>query len=198
MVETCLGALVALGILKCNIFLYADNEARAAVLEPLRLDGTQRPQGIAAEDSTPTAHIKRLEQQLVSMSPLRYFVVDAFTDRPFAGNPAAVVPLSAWRDDAWLQDVAMEMNLSETAFLVKEDGDYRLRWFTPKVEVALCGHATLAAAHVLWSEGYVPARRGDSIPHEERAAQGDTQGSHGLDLTSHPTADRMPAATGAT
>ena len=121
------------------------------------MDGTQRPQGIAAEDSTPTAHIKRFEQQLVSMSPLRYFVVDAFTDRPFAGNPAAVVPLSAWRDDAWLQDVAMEMNLSETAFLVKEDGDYRLRWFTPKVEVALCGHATLAAAHVLWSEGYVPA-----------------------------------------
>ncbi len=90
------------------------------------------------------------------MSPLRYFVVDAFTDRPFAGNPAAVVPLLAWPDDAWLQNVAMEMNLSETAFLVKEDDGYRLRWFTPKVEVALCGHATLASAHVLWSEGYVP------------------------------------------
>jgi predicted PhzF superfamily epimerase YddE/YHI9 len=82
-------------------------------------------------------------------------VVDAFTDRPFAGNPAAVVPLSEWPDDAWLQRVAMEMNLSETAFLVQEAGGYRLRWFTPKVEVALCGHATLASAHVLWSEGCV-------------------------------------------
>ncbi len=90
------------------------------------------------------------------MAPLRYFVVDAFTDKPFGGNPAAVVPLSGWKDDGWLQNVAMEMNLSETAFLVKEDGVYRLRWFTPKVEVALCGHATLASAHVLWNEGYVP------------------------------------------
>ena len=90
------------------------------------------------------------------MPPLRYFVVDAFTDRPFAGNPAAVVPLPEWRDDGWLQNVAMEMNLSETAFLVKEGDGYRLRWFTPKVEVALCGHATLASAHVLWTEGYVP------------------------------------------
>jgi predicted PhzF superfamily epimerase YddE/YHI9 len=93
----------------------------------------------------------------MKMPPLRYFVVDAFTDRPFAGNPAAVVPLSAWPDDAWLHNVAMEMNLSETAFLVREDDGYRLRWFTPKVEVALCGHATLASAHVLWSEGYVQA-----------------------------------------
>ena len=89
------------------------------------------------------------------MPPLRYYIVDAFTDKPFGGNPAAVVPLSEWQDDGWLQNVAMEMNLSETAFLVKEDGGYRLRWFTPKVEVALCGHATLASAHVLWSEGYV-------------------------------------------
>ena len=94
------------------------------------------------------------------MPPLRYFVVDAFTDRPFAGNPAAVVPLSEWRDDAWLQNVAMEMNLSETAFLVTEGDGYRLRWFTPKTEVALCGHATLASAHVLWNEGY-------ALPDEE-------------------------------
>lgn len=93
------------------------------------------------------------------MSLYRYFIVDAFTDRPFAGNPAAVVPLSAWPGDDWLQNVALEMNLSETAFLVKEGGDYRLRWFTPKVEVALCGHATLASAHALWSEGY-------ASPHE--------------------------------
>lgn len=80
---------------------------------------------------------------------LRYFIVDAFTNRPFAGNPAAVVPLDAWKDDAWLQNVAMEMNLSETAYLVPNTQGYDLRWFTPKVEVDLCGHATLASAIVL-------------------------------------------------
>lgn len=91
----------------------------------------------------------------MSTPALRYFVVDAFTDRPFSGNPAAVVPIPARRDDAWLQNVAMEMNLSETAFLLKEADGYRLRWFTPKVEVDLCGHATLASAHVLWTCGGV-------------------------------------------
>jgi PhzF family phenazine biosynthesis protein len=89
--------------------------------------------------------------------PLCYSVVDAFTDRPFSGNPAAVLRLPAWPDDGWLQQVAMEMNLSETAFLVDQADGYRLRWFTPAVEVALCGHATLAAAHVLWSEGHAKA-----------------------------------------
>jgi predicted PhzF superfamily epimerase YddE/YHI9 len=82
-------------------------------------------------------------------SPLRYFIVDAFTDRPFSGNPAAVVPLAAWPADGWLQNVAMEMNLSETAYLVPEADGYHLRWFTPKLEVDLCGHATLASAAVL-------------------------------------------------
>jgi PhzF family phenazine biosynthesis protein len=83
--------------------------------------------------------------------------VNAFTDRPFAGNPAAVCILPAARDEAWMQAVAREMNLSETAFLVRhEDGSYDLRWFTPAVEVDLCGHATLASAHVLWEEGHVP------------------------------------------
>jgi PhzF family phenazine biosynthesis protein len=81
--------------------------------------------------------------------PLRYLMVDAFTDRPFAGNPAAVVPLSDWRDKAWLQSVAMEMNLSETAFLVPNAHGFDLRWFTPKVEVDRCGHATLASALVV-------------------------------------------------
>jgi PhzF family phenazine biosynthesis protein len=81
------------------------------------------------------------------------FHVDAFTDRPFAGNPAAVCLLSSWRPDRWLQAVAAEMNLSETAFLVKNGDRFDLRWLTPKVEVALCGHATLAAAHVLWQQG---------------------------------------------
>jgi predicted PhzF superfamily epimerase YddE/YHI9 len=80
--------------------------------------------------------------------------VDAFTDKPFAGNPAAVCVLPAPRDDAWYQAVAREMNLAETAFLVpRTDEGYDLRWFTPTVEVALCGHATLASAHVLWETG---------------------------------------------
>jgi PhzF family phenazine biosynthesis protein len=81
------------------------------------------------------------------------FQIDAFTDRPFAGNPAAVCVLSEPRDDSWLQGVAGEMNLSETAFLTKEADGFRLRWFTPRVEVALCGHATLASAHILFQEG---------------------------------------------
>lgn len=85
------------------------------------------------------------------------FHVDAFTDRPFAGNPAAVCVLPAWRDASWLQAVAREMNLSETAFLVKNADGYDLRWFTPKVEVDLCGHATLASAHILWQEGTATA-----------------------------------------
>ncbi len=81
--------------------------------------------------------------------------VDAFTSTPFAGNPAAVCVLPAPQDDSWMQNVAQEMNLSETAFLVKQDDGFNLRWFTPAVEVPLCGHATLASAHVLWSEGHL-------------------------------------------
>jgi PhzF family phenazine biosynthesis protein len=81
------------------------------------------------------------------------FHVDAFTDRPFAGNPAAVCLLPSWKSDSWLQAVAREMNVSETAFLVKHPGHFDLRWFTPKVEVDLCGHATLASAHILWQQG---------------------------------------------
>lgn len=80
--------------------------------------------------------------------------VDAFTDRPFAGNPAAVCLLPSWPEASWLQAVAAEMHLSETAFLVTNaGGGFDLRWFTPKVEVDLCGHATLASAHVLWQRG---------------------------------------------
>ena len=89
--------------------------------------------------------------------PLRIVQVDAFTDRPFAGNPAAVCVLPAPRPDAWMRDVAREMNLSETAFLVRGDDGFSLRWFTPAVEVDLCGHATLASAHVLWEDGHLPA-----------------------------------------
>jgi PhzF family phenazine biosynthesis protein len=84
-----------------------------------------------------------------------FFQVDAFTDRPFAGNPAAVCILDGVRDARWMQDVAREMNLSETAFLVRGADGFGLRWFTPAVEVDLCGHATLASAHVLWEGGYL-------------------------------------------
>lgn len=84
---------------------------------------------------------------------LPLFVVDAFASRPFAGNPAAVCLLDGPRPDGWMRSLAGEMNLSETAFLLPECDGWRLRWFTPKVEVDLCGHATLAGAHVLWSEG---------------------------------------------
>lgn len=88
---------------------------------------------------------------------LPLYLVDAFAARPFVGNPAAVCLLEVWPQDAWLQQVAVEMNQSETAFLVREGDGYRLRWFTPGAEVELCGHATLASAHALWSEGIVAA-----------------------------------------
>jgi PhzF family phenazine biosynthesis protein len=84
---------------------------------------------------------------------LPFFLVDAFADRPFSGNPAVVCLLPSWRDDRWLHDVAAEMKQSETAFLVRNADRFDLRWFTPKVEVDLCGHATLASAHVLWEQG---------------------------------------------
>lgn len=83
---------------------------------------------------------------------LQIFQVDAFTSRPFAGNPAAVVPLDAWLPDEVMQNIAAENNLAETAFFVKNGDGYNLRWFTPKVEVNLCGHATLASAHVIFNE----------------------------------------------
>ncbi|HEU0116804.1 MAG TPA: PhzF family phenazine biosynthesis protein [Thermomicrobiales bacterium] len=83
--------------------------------------------------------------------------VDAFADRPFAGNPAGVCVLDSPADATWMQWVAAEMNLAETAFLYPEGDGFHLRWFTPALEVDLCGHATLASAHVLWSEGYLPA-----------------------------------------
>src|SRR2546428_10105365 len=85
--------------------------------------------------------------------------VDAFTSTPFAGNPAAVCVLPGARDVRWMQDVARELNLSETAFLHAERDLYHLRWLTPAVEVDLCGHATVASAHVLWQDGHLPADR---------------------------------------
>jgi PhzF family phenazine biosynthesis protein len=89
------------------------------------------------------------------MTELRFVQVDAFADRPFTGNSAAIMPLDAWLPDEILQAIAMENNLSETAFTIPgedPDVDYELRWFTPTVEVVLCGHATLASGHVLIGE----------------------------------------------
>ena len=83
--------------------------------------------------------------------------VDAFTARPFAGNPAAVCVLPEEREARWMQNVALEMNLAETAFLLPGEDGFGLRWFTPAAEVDLCGHATLASAHVLWESGRLPS-----------------------------------------
>src|SRR5579872_5732742 len=91
--------------------------------------------------------------------PIRIVTVDAFTNVRFAGNPAAVCVLPEPRPDAWMRDVAREMNLSETAFLTPQNGGYNLRWLTPAVEVDLCGHATVASAHVLWQDGHLPEGR---------------------------------------
>src|SRR5262249_3886623 len=93
---------------------------------------------------------------------LRIVQVDAFTDTPFAGNPAAVCVLPAPREAPWMQQVAREMNLSETAFLCRRPDGFDLRWFTPVIEVPLCGHATLASAHVLWEDGHLSA---DTVAH---------------------------------
>jgi PhzF family phenazine biosynthesis protein len=81
----------------------------------------------------------------------KIYQIDAFTDKIFSGNPAAVCPLETWLDDAILQDIAMENNLSETAFYVRQGNQYEIRWFTPAIEVDLCGHATLATAFVLFN-----------------------------------------------
>ena len=99
------------------------------------------------------------------MLPL--YQVDAFTSRPFAGNPAAVCLLDRPRDDAWMQQVAAEMNLAETAFLERRADGWGLRWFTPAVEVDLCGHATLASAHVLWERG--AAANGEALRFHTRS-----------------------------
>lgn len=84
------------------------------------------------------------------MTTIPIYQVDAFTDRPFGGNPAAVCPLDSWLPDNVMQSIAMENNLSETAFFVAEEDAFRLRWFTPKEEVPLCGHATLATSFVMF------------------------------------------------
>lgn len=86
---------------------------------------------------------------------MKFWQVDAFTDRSFSGNPAVVIVLRKDLDDTLKQQIAMEMNVSETAFILLSDGKIEIRWFTPNSEVNLCGHATLASAHVLWTEGFI-------------------------------------------
>ncbi|RUL89676.1 PhzF family phenazine biosynthesis protein [Tautonia sociabilis] len=130
----------------------------------------------------------------------RIIQVDAFTDRPFAGNPAAVCVLEQPADEGWMQAVAREMNLSETAFLHPEPrpdapDSYRLRWFTPTVEVDLCGHATLAAAHVLWEDGHRPI--GAPISFQTRSGRLSATRSGGLialDFPAEPVAGCPPVA----
>jgi PhzF family phenazine biosynthesis protein len=123
------------------------------------------------------------------------FHVDAFADRQFAGNPAAVCILPEERDDAWLAAVAAEMNLPETAFLRREN-IWRLRWFTPTVEMALCGHATLASAHVLWEAGYADPR--ERLVFHTKSGEltaRSVDGAIELDFPAEP-ADPMPAPPG--
>ena len=114
------------------------------------------------------------------MTDLPFFQVDAFADRPFTGNPAAVMPLDQWLSDETMQAIAAENNLAETAFLVpsdRDDADYDLRWFTPTVEVDLCGHATLASAHVVpFDERIRFATRSGILTVEKR------EGKYWLDL----------------
>ena len=90
---------------------------------------------------------------------MRLYQIDAFTEQAFRGNPAAVCLLDREREAAWMQDVAAEMNLSETAFVLPREEGFSLRWFTPAAEVALCGHATLATAHAWWEEQKVEQAR---------------------------------------
>jgi PhzF family phenazine biosynthesis protein len=103
----------------------------------------------------------KIEASRKNHMPQRIFQVDAFTDQPYRGNPACVCLLSRAKDEDWMLAVAREMNIPATAFLLKDGGNsFRLRWFTTTSELALCGHATLASAHVLWEEGIVKAGEG--------------------------------------
>lgn len=123
------------------------------------------------------------------------FQIDAFTNRRFAGNPAAVMPMPAFPDDAVMQALAAENNLAETAFLVREGDGYRLRWFTPVTEVPLCGHATLASAAVVM-ERLEPGRR--SVVFQSKSGSltvTRTEAGYVLDFPARPS-DKTPAPTG--
>jgi PhzF family phenazine biosynthesis protein len=119
--------------------------------------------------------------------------VDAFSDKPFTGNPAAVCLLPEARNAEWMQLVAREMNLSETAFLVKRENGYDLRWFTPRVEVDLCGHATLASAHVLWAEGHRGVR--DSAVFHTRSGELTAKRKNGWIEMNFPATPASPVSS---
>jgi predicted PhzF superfamily epimerase YddE/YHI9 len=125
---------------------------------------------------------------------LPMYQIDAFTDHLFGGNPAAVCPLDAWLPDATLQAIAAENNLSETAFLVPQGDDYALRWFTPTVEVDLCGHATLASGHVVLN---MLAPKRDSVRFHTAKAGTLTVSRHGdllaMDFPARPATPAAPA-----
>jgi PhzF family phenazine biosynthesis protein len=115
----------------------------------------------------------------------QFFQVDAFTERPFAGNPAAVMFLDSFPDDSRLRTIAAEMDLSEAAFVVPDGRSFQLRWFTPLVEVDLCGHATLAAAHVLWETRRLAPN--EAAVFETRSGRLTAQRSNGSIEMSFPT-----------
>ncbi len=122
------------------------------------------------------------------------YQVDAFAEEPFRGNPAGVCLLTAPREDAWMQSVAAEMNLSETAFVRPEKEVFRLRWFTPQIEVELCGHATLAASHILWETGVLARDREARFEtlSGRLAARLDEKGRIELDFPSRPIKPEPP------
>jgi len=120
---------------------------------------------------------------------LKIYQIDAFTDKVFGGNPAAICPLTAWLDDAMLQSIALENNLSETAFIVPEGDGYRLRWFTPAIEVDLCGHATLATASLLLDR-LEPAR--DNVSFETRSGTLTVKRSDGMLAMNFPSKPPQP------
>lgn len=120
------------------------------------------------------------------------FQVDAFTDKPFSGNPAAVVLLAEDAPDEWMLKVAQEMNLSETAFVYPKGEVFSLRWFTPGTEVELCGHATLSAAHILWETGTVPA--GQTIRFTTRSGLLGARRVEGVIELDFPAGDLVPGS----
>lgn len=129
---------------------------------------------------------------------IEIYQVDAFADKPFSGNPAAVCMMSGPADPSWMQKVAGEMNLSETAFLYRENNGFNLRWFTPAIEVDLCGHATLASAHILWEAGHIgPDEKAEFYTSSGVLTAVRSGGSIELDFPSEPECEAVapPALT---
>ncbi len=121
--------------------------------------------------------------------------IDAFTNRPFRGNPAAVCVLERPRDSSWMQQVALEMNLAETAFLIRRSTEFDLRWFTPAAEVDLCGHATLASAHALWEDGHLEPSETARFHTRSGLLTATRQGKHiWLDFPATPALPTVPSA----